>query len=658
MRPSLKALSWVWAVSALSAAAVIPPVPPPGNYGVKTESKHTAFELDSQDHQAKATFTVPCVGCLGQESESSGDEALLFSLEVFSSEKPCGISNITLNGRYLAQEWNGDYARGKGTFLGVADLEENDWFRQHDLNLEWESACLHVADFEEGGTPQPDDAGQVLTVTIKGIDGKVLEKATGFTISFTQLAPPELLRIATVPTPEASKIESARSWLDPPPHERLVDFVDESADEPEPKIASKSIEDQIRELEELEGQAKDLRKAIREKKLQIKAQLRSEVRHAKHEIQQCDSISCVFKTIIHKAHGAFRIIYFRFRPVRHHGHEEMGRLSEHNHYQSVSHAVQSEVQALEVESHPSHGSPPPCHGNRTDDHPLPPPPPHDRPGNPGSPPPPPHHPPHHGHGDDGPPPPPEHGDDGPPSGPPPHGPPPPHHGHGHGSPPPPPPLHRPHSPFRHYHHHILAVLASAIGLTCLFAFLRRRCSSIRSRTDRRARREERRTARQYRRARGDSDTARIDDYEEKRGLIRAQEEILESAMQEEIRQLRAAHLVVNSLVQAEEGRAGHISPVELVAGGIGIMAESPGIQSHPLSRTNSLPDYRSDAGSMEPPAYEDDEDSSDVVVDGFREYTPSTTTVWTPESSVIDVSPRPSGETMRLPVDLDGDVKN
>jgi hypothetical protein len=119
-------------------------------------------------------------------------------------------------------------------------------------------------------------------------------------------------------------------------------------------------------------------------------------------------------------------------------------------------------------------------------------------------------------------------------------------------------------------------------------------------------------------------------------------------MQEEIRQLRAAHVVVNSIIQAEEGRANlHLA---------GMMAELPGIQPRPLSRTNSLPDYRSESDSSEPPAYEDDEDSSDVVVDGFREYTPSTTTVWTPDSSVIDVSPRPSGETMR--VSADRDVKN
>jgi hypothetical protein len=51
--------------------------------------------------------------------------------------------------------------------------------------------------------------------------------------------------------------------------------------------------------------------------------------------------------------------------------------------------------------------------------------------------------------------------------------------------------------------------------------------------------------------------------------------------------------------------------------------------------------------------FEEDADSSDVVVDGFREYTPSVTTVFTPESSIPDVSPRPSFDTMRDPPEPD-----
>lgn len=123
-------------------------------------------------------------------------------------------------------------------------------------------------------------------------------------------------------------------------------------------------------------------------------------------------------------------------------------------------------------------------------------------------------------------------------------------------------------------------------------------------------------------------------------------------MQEEIRQLRAAHDVVNSLVLAEEGRSqSYPSGSPSSSGYIPAIGAHPGYTGvpRPLSRTNSLPDYRSEAESAAPPAYEEDADSSDVVVDGFREYTPSSSSAsqWTPESSVIDVSPRQSMDTLR-----------
>jgi hypothetical protein len=160
----------------------------------------------------------------------------------------------------------------------------------------------------------------------------------------------------------------------------------------------------------------------------------------------------------------------------------------------------------------------------------------------------------------------------------------------------------------------------------------------------------------------------MEDYEEKRSLIQHQEDVLEEAMQEEIRQLRAAHGVVNDLVSsAEEGRVvtyphnycpySHSDPVPqapyspLSTASTYPPTSIPELPSRPLSRTDSLPGYRSDS-SGSPPAYEEDEDVSDAVANGFRHYsstrsTTSSSSRWTPDSSIIDVSPRPSAETLR-----------
>jgi hypothetical protein len=222
---------------------------------------------------------------------------------------------------------------------------------------------------------------------------------------------------------------------------------------------------------------------------------------------------------------------------------------------------------------------------------------------------------------------------------------------------------------------------------CIFTAIRHKCSSLRTRAERAAAREERINARAYRRAarqhawstwwrsgwRGNwarRDNERIADYEEKRALIAGQENVLEDAMQEEIRQLRAAHDVVNDLVRdAEEGRVINHAPPYVYqrdhphAPGSPLSTTStypptslPEIPSRPLSRTESLPSYRSDTPT-EPPGYDSDQDMSEIVANGFHQYAATSTTSdvsshWTPDSSVVDVSPRPSAETLRYPVSI------
>ncbi len=216
---------------------------------------------------------------------------------------------------------------------------------------------------------------------------------------------------------------------------------------------------------------------------------------------------------------------------------------------------------------------------------------------------------------------------------------------------------------------ILSYLASALGLTALISFIHRCCRAGRHRADRLAARDEQRRARLYRRAarkaawnawwsrnfrfgrRASAQPQPPTNWDEKSARVMAQEAVLETdmqahlarltdeaAMRNELRAFRRAHGVVDALVRAEEGE---VAPL-LAA------VERP----RRFSGSGSLPEYRTDesgseAGLSEPPAYSEDE--SEVVVDGFREYSPSGSSHadWTPASSVIDVSTRPSAETLR-----------
>lgn len=201
----------------------------------------------------------------------------------------------------------------------------------------------------------------------------------------------------------------------------------------------------------------------------------------------------------------------------------------------------------------------------------------------------------------------------------------------------------------HRFHIFLGTVLSLLCLSCFSVCLHRRCCDPRRRVERAARREERARRKEYRRltrckAWKDwwnvrirrNNTGASTDYEEKRSLILAQEAVLERAMQNEIRILRSVHTGVSDLVSAaEEGRA----------------YQSDG--------EDSLPAYRSRAGSGRPPSYNEVDVHGRVVI-----YTPSTSDDsvleqyeaaaaaaqvddTTPDSSVANLSPRNSSETLR-----------
>ncbi|UPX10323.1 uncharacterized protein EKO05_0000989 [Ascochyta rabiei] len=601
-----KVLSAVACLAPALAAAL------PGHAEV-ARPHHEPLQLDFQQNYAQATFRVPCPGCLGQDHTDQDDESLTLNFTAHTHAHACGSSNITINGVPLPQQWEGDYASGSGSYQYTSPAAlQHDRLPQRDLALAWNSTCLH-------GDAEADAPAQILTVNIRSIDGVPVNTPSGFTISFKQnSSPPSLLRLDTQPDPAP---ELSDIWRDPPAHLRLV-FGD-SAD------ANPYLQDEIRELRALQAELEAIQQAVASKKQHIHAQIRKETRCFAEEWKHCHGLSCILKTVAGRAHGAWRVVYLRLHPDDQD--KNMGRpeayASAHvgsQRYGSIT--ADSRVEYPDSEPRPYEGST----GEL-----------------------------------------------------------------------PPRPQQRP-APY-------MIALEVALGILCcgcLVAVIRHKCSSLRTRTERAADYEERYNARVYKRAarrhawrnwwRGNwrKDAARIADYEEKRALMQDQESVLESAMQEEIRQLRVAHNIVHDIIRAEEGRS---SPPANAVGGCtcrprfppapasvaststyppSTMPEAP---SRPPSRTDSLPSYRSRAPS-EPPTYE--AEVIPFVADGFRpvgpgrarthstdgsafarsgeyasrararSYAASSTSHaesgrWTPDSSVVDVSPRPSAETLR-----------
>ncbi|KAF2136095.1 uncharacterized protein K452DRAFT_148307 [Aplosporella prunicola CBS 121167] len=671
MRAPLQAFA---VLPAIAAALVLPPRPSTAEAATAEADSTNAVVLNLDARDAQASFVVPCQGCLGGDD----DDSLVFDFQAFPSEHPCGASNITLNAQPLTQEWIGTHASGNGSITSANGDDAPD----HNLDLSWETSCLFDVTAEAGTNENDKDAAQLLTVRIKKVDDKSVQETTGFTVSFRQIAQKvELLRLATTPVTTAVEGRIAEDWRNPPAELRLVSI--DFKDFPEGFVSQTgTIEDEIELLRLLEAEEKEIKERILNQKKIIQAHMRENSHSLKEQLQTCDNLSCLVRALVHKAHGAVKVIYvhLRSRPQQTHwpemNHDPFHRLSHEHAGQAFS-----EILAADAQGPPSDFNEP---GNQG-----PPMPPFGGLGANGPPPPPPPPPPFGGL------PPPFGGPRG--HGPPPPMPPPFGGPQGHGPPPPPPPPPPHHGPPHHRGprplHTVLMTFACLTGLVCIYSFLHNHCCTLRQRTERRATREERRTARQYRRlARRHAwknwwtgkrnDRTRREDYEEKRSLIlnqedrledAMQEEIrqlrLEEAMQEEIRQLRCAHDVVHDIVHAEEGRARPSSPS---SPSCHCSHAHPHMQPHmhshqpaqpfhqqqvvyppphAMSRTSSLPSYQSDTCTIDtddqPPAYEEDVDGSDIVVDGFREYTPSVTTVYTPESSIPDVSPRPSAETMR-----------
>lgn len=202
------------------------------------------------------------------------------------------------------------------------------------------------------------------------------------------------------------------------------------------------------------------------------------------------------------------------------------------------------------------------------------------------------------------------------------------------------------------------LLLITIISSIIFACIKRKVKIFRDprrRAERAARREERDTRRAYRRAACRHKWTRFwsrfqfrspnssSDYEEKREMILEQEGSANDVVQGEIRSLRQAHEIVGELLRAEEGRARLYRGSNLRSSQQTLSDDQSDIGIGSSSRSEPLPSY-----GPPPPTYEEEITGDFTVVDGFSGYTPSSSGD-TPDSSVIDCSPRLSFDTGMTP---------
>lgn len=584
----------------------------------------------------------------------------LFNLQAFPSDEPCGTSNLTLNGVPLSQEWESAGVHAQG----VASVNSSG----HELNLFLRSDCLYGAE----GTTAPS-ATQLLTFTIEKVNNQIIKSISGFSLSFKQAPSPELLRLSLVPDFEARDPTYSEGWRNPPAHLRLIPV----SETPDDFARQLTIADHIEHLNRLEAQAAQLQTLIDEKKEFIKAEFEQGAHVLGEELtgRHCESLRCIVKAVGRKVRAAAHVVYLKFHPTRQSFTTEFSTAGSQA---PTKMAVSTDFPQAPAAARCADGKPS-CrpaiqlcrncrHETASDEkngsestvapiHPL--------------------------NAEQ------TYRDAQPPSnwallvktvlfitG--------------------------------------VAFLIAFFKRRCMS--LRKQTERAADRERRNAERlykcQSRRQAWKdwwHGRRRGNPGR-RPGDYDEKRTLILQQEGILESVAQDEISQLqiqaeienlRRTRDQVDDIIRAEEGRSpypptypsgsgtrqhprpfSHIPTPITIPNMASVMypPQHPGGATHnvynipnprinnpfanpeddldseppmsPLSRTSSLPDYKTEASTRsEPPAYDDHDD---MVNDGFSDYSPSSTMSshdgehgWSPGSSIPDISPRPSIETTR-----------
>jgi len=583
---------------------------------------------------------------------------------IHRATEACEQGHILVNGQKI--KWSDKTAEGAGTIQTplVSGLGNR------DLNATWRASCI-------------DDEAQILSFQIHQVGLDVVKEDSGFTISFKQQDQPEVLRLLGEPIDVSNTQGLADQWTHPDRPQRLTLI-------PIVHAAGKSsLDDELLQLEALKAQAYDLERRVREKKYRMHELLREDFRAFCSNIKKCDSLKCVFRTTMHKLPEYAHIISLHFQ--HHRPSPQVPVSSENEPWLNRIHKQGDDAilyGGTEASAHGLESSPSPI-GHDAVDEDDPPPSDHDEktptqlnhtvytsPSPSSS----------------------RSIQSSPTSAP--------HHNVSYVSTPPNRMSTAPQfGDHYHFHHHlfrhiILAVLLLLFlgGITFrALRHLRLCCASPRCRASCSSAREERRNRRAYRRAarqhawrnwwnryrRPECTT----DYEEKRTLVLEQEGVLEGAMQDEMRGLRVAQEIVGEMVRAEEGRSrlyqqanmpqhsrSHSPTVAELGEAMSSSSSSPSAVPQIFRNVVSLARYprrtssassRSGSG-IPPPRYEEELEGDIDVVDGFN-YSPTygmgsgLTHLHTledgyaeeygddatPDSSVVDCSPRMSFDTGR-----------
>lgn len=127
------------------------------------------------------------------------------------TSQDCIGSGISLNGKELDSTWTGSLSSGSGSISSLSnDVDAT------QLSANWQSLCI--------STPSNSlhtHVAQILTVRVDDIGGTYIGDDVGFTVLFTQVGKPEILRLSTHPLNISINSVDLDTWRDPVESDRL-----------------------------------------------------------------------------------------------------------------------------------------------------------------------------------------------------------------------------------------------------------------------------------------------------------------------------------------------------------------------------------------------------------------------------------------------------
>lgn len=174
-------------------------------------------------------------------------------------------------------EWLPDSVEGSG----IIQTPLSNGLGNGEVNATWKASCVA-------------NEAQILSFRVHQVGQDVVKHNCGFTISFKQYAQPEVLRLVGEPVDISNPQDLAGQWTHPNrPHRINLTPVTHNPGKP-------CLEDEVLQLKVLKGQSEDLQRSIKDQKHKIRQLLRDDWNAFCSTIKECGSLKCIFRVIKQK----------------------------------------------------------------------------------------------------------------------------------------------------------------------------------------------------------------------------------------------------------------------------------------------------------------------------------------------------------------------